>query len=180
MQIFFHHFGWVDYTILAVVAISTIIGLIRGFIREILSLVTWVAAFVIAFKFSGNLAQLFSHYVKTSSLRLVLAFALLFIITLILGGLLSYLLSHVADKTGLTGTDRVLGMVFGIVRGILVIAVVMLLLSVEANGKMDWSQHSILAPHFQWLVHWLREFLPAKFTHFAKETSKVIISHSSS
>lgn len=66
-------------------------------------------------------------------------------------------------------------MVFGFARGVLVIAVVLLLFVMGANGHADWYKHSALIPHFQWLVHWLKEFLPAKVAHFAKETSNVVI-----
>lgn len=167
--------NWADYFIIAVVLISTLVSIIRGFVREVLSLVVWIIAFVVAFKFSAKLATVFAAYIKTPSLRVALAFALLFIITLILGGLLSFLLSHLIVKTGLSGTDRVLGMVFGFARGLLVVAVVLLLLTLGAEKHAPWWGKSLLIPHFKWLVTWLHGFLPAKLTHISKTAGQTIV-----
>jgi len=163
--------NWADCFIIAVITISMLLSLIRGFVREVLSLATWVVAFVVAFKFSGKLAVVFAGYLKTPSLRLAIAFAILFIITLILGGLFGFLLSQLIVKTGLSGTDRILGMVFGVARGVLVITVLLLLVTVTTHKDAGWEQHSVLIPHFRWLVHWLRGFLPAKMVGLAKTAS---------
>jgi membrane protein required for colicin V production len=141
--------NWADWTILAIVAISTLIGLSRGFVREVLSMLTWVAAFIVATMFRDELAPLLSNLVDTPSLQVIAAFAILFIFTLLAGAGLNMTLSAFVEATGLSGTDRVLGMVFGLLRGgVVVMALLILapaLVPVEEDG---WWQQSALIPHF--------------------------------
>ena len=141
--------NWADWTILAIVAISTLIGLSRGFVRETLSLLTWVAAFVIAMMFRDQLAPLLSNLVDTPSLQAIAAFAILFLFTLLAGAGLNMTLSAFVEATGLSGTDRVLGMVFGLLRGgIIVIALLILAPALVPVEEDAWWRESSLIPHF--------------------------------
>jgi membrane protein required for colicin V production len=162
-----HLLNWTDFTIIGIVAVSTLISLVRGFVREAISLLTWVVAFWIAFKFTSIVATFFGNYIKTPSFRLILAFALIFIIVLILGGLVNFLISELINHTGLSGTDRVLGMVFGITRGVLLISVLILLGEMTAFHNDPWWQNSTLIPHFHSIVNWLHGLLPEKLTNFS-------------
>ncbi|MFI2810458.1 MULTISPECIES: CvpA family protein [Microbulbifer] len=140
--------NWADWTILAIVAISTLIGLSRGFVREILSLLTWVAAFVIAMMFRDELAPLLSM-VDTPSLRAIAAFAILFLFTLLAGAGLNMTLSAFVEATGLSGTDRTLGMVFGLLRGTIIVLALLILAPALIPVEGDtWWQESTLIPHF--------------------------------
>ena len=141
--------NWADWTILAIVAISTLIGLSRGFVRETLSLLTWVAAFVIAMMFRDQLAPLLSNLVDTPSLQAIAAFAILFLFTLLAGAGLNMTLSAFVEATGLSGTDRVLGMVFGLLRGgIIVIALLILAPALVPVEEDAWWRESVLIPNF--------------------------------
>lgn len=141
--------NWADWTILAIVAISTLIGLSRGFVREVLSLLTWVAAFVVAMMFRDQLAPLLSNLVDTPSLQAIAAFAILFIFTLLAGAGLNMTLSAFVQATGLSGTDRVLGMVFGLLRGgIVVLALLILAPALVPVEQDNWWRESVLIPHF--------------------------------
>ncbi|WP_237059004.1 CvpA family protein [Microbulbifer sediminum] len=140
--------NWADWTILAIVAISTLIGLSRGFVREILSLLTWVAAFVIAMMFRDELAPLLSM-VDTPSLRAIAAFAILFLFTLLAGAGLNMTLSAFVEATGLSGTDRTLGMVFGLLRGSIIVLALLIMAPALIPVEGDpWWQESALIPHF--------------------------------
>ncbi|MEM1244070.1 MAG: CvpA family protein, partial [Pseudomonadota bacterium] len=77
--------NWVDYTIIAVIAISTLISIVRGFVREFLSLLLWIVAFWLSFKFAADVAIRFKAYIAQAEVRYLLAFVLIFIITLIVG-----------------------------------------------------------------------------------------------
>ena len=161
-------FTWADYVILAIVGISILISIIRGFIREVLSLAVWVTAFVAAFKFCRQLASVFVPYTNNVSLRITISFAILFIIVLILGGLLTYLISILITKTHLSFIDRTLGMIFGFVRGILVVAVLLLLLSVHSYSHESWWSDSCFIPQFKNLITWLNNFLPKTVNNIKK------------
>ncbi len=149
--------NWADWTILAIIAISGLMSLKRGFVREAISLLTWVTAFVMARLFSPSLSVLLEPYIQTPSLRLVSAFAILFIITLIAGALVGALFSALVNATGLTNSDRVLGMGFGAVRGGLVIVVIVALLGMTPAVQDRWWLESELIPHFVLLEGWTRQ-----------------------
>ncbi|HKJ08040.1 MAG: CvpA family protein [Gammaproteobacteria bacterium] len=151
---------WVDYGILAVIGVSALVSLVRGFVREAFSLASWVAALWIALAFFEPLSGRLAQWISIPSLRLGAAFAVLFLAVLLLGALIGYLAGQLVQKTGLTGTDRVLGMVFGFGRGMIIVAVLVLLAGLTAMPRDPWWSESQLLPHFQHLALWLRGFLP--------------------
>lgn len=175
-----HTLNWVDYVIIAIIGISVLISLIRGFIREILSLIVWILAFFIAFKFCGKLADVFIPYTQNSSLRLAVSFAILFFIVLILGGLISYLITAVIAKVKLSLFDRTLGMVFGFIRGILLIALLLLLISISSVKPGSWWTDSYLIPHFHGIVNWMHGFLPDELNKISAMTANAISQQTSS
>ncbi len=157
----------VDYVIVAIVALSTIISLVRGFLKEVISLVIWALGFWIAIKFYETFAATLEPHIANIVIRQATSFAVIFLLILILGALFNYLLSFVIAKSGLSGTDRLLGTFFGCARGILLVAVVLLLISATAFVQDEWWKKSVLIPHFQVVVDWLRVFLPQKMTGVA-------------
>lgn len=152
---------WIDYAILAVVGISGVISLMRGFIREALSLAGWIAAFWIAIAFSGRAALWLEGYVTVPSVRVGMAFAVLFIGVLLLCGIVLRLAGTLVDRTGMSGTDRTLGIVFGVLRGIVVTGVLVLLAGLTPVPRDPWWSQSMLLPHFVELAREIRTFLPA-------------------
>lgn len=150
---------WVDYAIIIVIALSTLISLTRGFVREAFSLAIWIAAFFVASWFYQDLAVYFTSFTD-STVRNGLAAVILFVLTLIVGALVNFLLGKLVDGTGLTGTDRVLGLVFGAARGVLIVTLVLFVIdSFTALAASDWWQQSQLIPHFAVFVQWFFEFL---------------------
>lgn len=101
---------WIDYVILAVIGFSALVSLIRGFVKEALSLVIWFTAFFVASNFYPQLAVYFTNF-HDEMLRNGSAIAVLFIATLIVGAVVNYVIGQLVQKTGLSGTDRVLGVV---------------------------------------------------------------------
>jgi len=151
---------WVDVAIIIIVTLSALISVLRGFVKEALSLVAWVLAFWVAFTFHQNLATILSEYIDTPSLRLISAFALLFVVTLIIAALVNNLISTLVKKSGLTGTDRMLGVIFGIARGTVIVAILVLMAGLTQLPADPWWQDSIFIKHFQEMAIWLKSFLP--------------------
>jgi len=166
---------WIDFTLIGVVALSALISLLRGFIREALALVGWVAAVWIALTFTEPVAAMFSTQVSEPSLRMGLAFLLLFVGTLVLSGLLVYVVGLLVDKTGLSGTDRLLGVVFGAARGVIIAAILVMLAGLTPMPHDPWWQRSSLLPHFQRVAEQLRSLLPPEigtYINFAESASQ--------
>ncbi len=156
----------VDYVIIAVVLVSTLISLVRGFVKEVLSLITWIAAFVVALGFSQQAAVFIPKAVDIPSARVALAFLSLFVLVLIIGGIINWIVSTLVNKTGLSGTDRSVGMVFGLARGVFIIAILVLLAQLTAMPKESWWQSSVLLPQFQTVSDWIKAMLPADIAKY--------------
>jgi len=160
---------WVDFIIIGIIALSALISLLRGFVREALSLAAWILAFWVAWAFFRELAVHFEGTISVQSARLGVAFLILLVATLILGGLVNFLMRQLVEKTGLTGTDRLLGMFFGAARGALLVGILVLLAGLTPLPEDPWWYESTLIVYFQELAIWLRDLLPpdiaAKFKY---------------
>ena len=159
MTAFLDQFGynWADWCIVVIVAISALISIVRGFVKEALSLLVWVLAFVVAFFFAERLAPLLTNLVSLPSLRYVAAFAALFVATLIVGSLINYLIGQLVKMTGLSGIDRLLGMMFGVCRGVLIALLVLIFVPKILPVQQDpWWQQSRLIPKILVLETWAR------------------------
>lgn len=159
---------WIDYAIIGLILISSIIGLFRGFIREAFSLVLWGTAFWVGLTFSREFSGLLEGIISYPSARIATAFAILFFITLILGALISYLLSELVKKTGLTGSDRFAGMIFGITRGLIVVSIIIMLAGLTPLPEDSWWKESTLIPPFQSLAIWLHDHMPSGLAGYVK------------
>lgn len=152
--------NWVDIVILTLILVSALLSLIRGFVREALSLAVWVLAFWVAWTFFRDLALQMESMIATPSVRLGLAFAALMILSLAVGGLVNYLVIRLIQSTGLSGSDRFIGMIFGAARGILLVVVLVLVAGLTPFPADPWWQESALIPYFEELALWLRDLLP--------------------
>lgn len=162
------NFNWADWFIVVVMTASAVIGLFRGLIREAWSLLSWVVAAICTVRFATPLAHYFESFIQTPSIRVLCAGAIILVLVLIVGGLLGMLLGQVVSKTGLSGTDRLLGMVFGIGRGVLLMGVIIMVAKLaHMDGDPWWSQSQLL-PYFMPMVAWLQVFLPNQIASLSK------------
>ncbi len=159
---------WVEYFIVGVITLSVLTGLWRGFLKEAISLVAWIAAFFVAFLFVEDGAAYLTKYIGIPAVRIVLAFGVLFLSTLMLGGLVNLIVAQLMQHTGLSGTDRLLGLIFGLLRGGAIITILVLLAGLnQPLTQNPWWKQSLLLPYFQQAAVWLREYLPpAVAEHF--------------
>ena len=141
----------VDNLILAVIAISSAFGVRRGFIKEIMSLLSWIAALLVSRVYSVSLASIFENLIDNPSVRYVIAFSVLFVIIIMLGTLLNHLMSKLLVVTGLKTIDRLLGAVFGVARGTVIVLVFLFVLNVFVS-ESEWWQQSTLIPYGMVLI----------------------------
>jgi len=139
---------WADWAIVVILTLSSVISLVRGFVKEALSLVIWIAALVSANIFSHRLEPLLSTSITTPSLRAITAFLLVFIGVLLLGALVNFCVGMMVKATGLSGTDRMLGMVFGLLRGLFIVMAILIYVPAYIPIKNDpWFEQSKLIPY---------------------------------
>lgn len=120
-------------------------------------MVNWLLAFFIAMTFRDSLSALLASQITTPSVRDMVAFAILFAATLIVGAMVNYLIGEVVRMTGLAGTDRLFGMIFGFVRGFVVVMAILLLVPPLVAIDQDiWWRESLLIPHFMEFEGWAR------------------------
>src|SRR5262245_53478682 len=110
-----------DYAVLGIVGLSVLVSLFRGAIREIMALLSWIGGFLFALHFAPMLSVLLPASVAHPWLRSCPAFGALMLVSLILFGLMTMALSRVVRNAGLGSWDRMMGVVFGLVRGLLIL-----------------------------------------------------------
>lgn len=152
-----HDVNWIDYGILSLVGVSVIMGVFRGFVREALSLVTWITAIALGFLYRENVAEWFVPHISMVGLRILIAFILLVLVILIIGGLLSYLISRLIKFTGFGITDRIVGIMFGLGRGLVIIAIGIMVISPTPFAKDKLWKESRLIPRLEPLSIWLKD-----------------------
>ncbi|MDA0127491.1 CvpA family protein [Vibrio sp. MarTm2] len=150
-----------DIVILSVIGLSALISLVRGFAKEALSLVIWFGAFFIASQYYAKLAVYFTN-IQDEMFRNGAAIAALFVATLIVGAVVNYVIGQLVQKTGLSGTDRVLGIVFGALRGVLIVSAALFFLDTFTSfPDTEWFEGSQLVPQFKHIIAPFFEHLQA-------------------
>ncbi len=150
----------IDYVIIAIVVISLLIGILRGFIKEILSLLAWGVAIWVGLTFSRRFSVLLEKIIEFPPARIAVAFVILLLLTLVISGVINYFADLLLQKTGLTGIDRLLGLFLGIARGGIVVALLIMLAGLTPAPEQPLWQQSNLIPYFKDLSFWLRKQIP--------------------
>ena len=151
---------WIDWLILLVILLSAVISVVRGFFKEAISLTGWIIAIWLGLSFSGDIAALLAKIISVPSVRIIMAFSMVLVFVLVITALVSHFVTLVVKKTGLTGTDRVLGVVFGVARGAVIVGIMVLLAGLTALPRDPWWREATLIPHFQRLAVHIRDMLP--------------------
>ena len=160
--------NWLDIAIVCVILLSTVISFFRGFVREVLSLVAWVAAFWAASSYAHVAAGLLEPYLTIATARTVAGFVIVLVLALIAIGILNHLISMLLDKTGLTGTDRTLGMLFGLLRGATIVVTAILIAGLtEFPASPVWQQSTTVVPFERAALYALNWAPPDLAKHFS-------------
>lgn len=156
-----------DIAILAVLLLSMLFGLLRGFVGAVLSLACWVAAFWVTWEFGHVVADGYGAWLHEPAARIVAGYVTCFVGVLLVGALLGWLARGLMDRGGLRGGDRMLGAAFGIVRGWLLVTFVVLMLGFTAVPRTaGWWRDSTLLPAFIGSAAWMAGELPPNVTHY--------------
>ncbi|AMQ27634.1 TPA: CvpA family protein [Legionella pneumophila] len=151
---------WVDIAIVAIIALSVLTGLFRGFVKELVALCVWILAIWLGFNYSQSLDPWLSSYIEEQSVRTAIGFIIILFATLFVGGVVNAILSFILKRAGLSGTDRTLGMGFGFLRGVFIVALIMVAVKMTSLPYQEYSQKSKLYARFDPVVALLYSHLP--------------------
>lgn len=152
---------WIDYGILALIGLSAVVGLMRGLIREVISLTVLGAAIWAGLAYSHEVSNRLLPIITMPAPRMAAAFLMVFAFGLLAGGIAGRWLGKLARAGGMSGTDRFAGLLFGIARGGVIAAVLVFLGELAAMPKAPWWHESKLIPQIQALTVWLKSQIPA-------------------
>lgn len=153
-----------DYLVLFVLLASVVISTLRGLVKEILSLISWVVAFVVANMYGATLAPMLPAMIPGEAVRLMVAFVALFLGARILMGLLSMAAEAVVKASGLSLADRGLGGLFGLARGIVIVLFAVILCGMTSIPQQDFWKNALLSPMAETGARTVKPFLPAALT----------------
>lgn len=150
-----------DFVLLAILAISAVLGLIRGLLKEVLSLVAYASAFIAAIWWGPTTSDWIASWVTQSFLRMALAYFSVFIVVLLSIGLVNMTLAALISKTGLTPADHGLGALFGLVRGVLFILLLVTIAGFTPLPNETWWKQAMFSKQVVGIVQQIKQRLPA-------------------
>jgi membrane protein required for colicin V production len=154
-----------DLCIAAVILFSILIGIVRGFIKESISLVTWLVAIALSIYFAGNISQHMT-FTKIGLVKSMVAFLVIFVGVVFIGAIVNYMVGSFIRRTPFSLPDRILGSAFGLFRGVALVSILVLLAGLTPLPEAPWWQNSYSINKFQGFALWLKDRLP-------DETAKV-------
>jgi membrane protein required for colicin V production len=152
-----------EYLVLFVLVCSVLISMLRGLVKEVLSLASWIIALVVANAYGETLATMLPDLIPGESTKLIVAFIALFIGTRLLMALLGRALGELVKASGLALVNRGLGAVFGLARGIVIVLAVVLLCGTTSIPQQPFWQEALLSPLAVSAAETVKPYLPGQF-----------------
>ena len=162
----------VDVVVIFVICLSALFSLVRGFVKEAISLATWIIAIWLAATFAPKLATILPDGIESEAVRQTVSFGVLFVLTLMIGTLVNTLVNQLVKKTGLSSADRIFGVAFGLLRGGLIIIVFVVVGGMTPLPDSDWWQSSVMLQWFESAALVIQEYIPEDF--FSSKQSSTI------
>ncbi|MCY4328572.1 MAG: CvpA family protein [Endozoicomonadaceae bacterium] len=166
-------FNWIDWLIIGLIVVSAMISLWRGFVREIFSVMIWLATTLAAWLFLEDFAALFSGWIDSYSVRITFAAIILIVMVLLISTVINMVVGKLISVSGLSGSDRLLGMFFGCFRGIVIATIFAGVVAYLPNTNAQWKNNSVLMPKFEQLAIWSQTLVKNKISPliYDKKTS---------
>ncbi len=155
---------WVDYAVLAIIGISVLFSIIHGLVRELMALAAWIVAFIAAQLYAAEIAPFMPAAISSPALRVLGAFLAVFLAVLIAMSLLAAIISRLVKSAGLGALDRLLGAVFGFVRGLAIVMLVVLLAGLTMLPRQPAWRHAMFSAPLEALANVIKVWLPYDFS----------------
>jgi membrane protein required for colicin V production len=139
--------NWADYLIIVLLSFSCIVGFMRGLLREMISLITWVLAAALAWRLAGTLEPYLGSALGSAAVRTWVARAVVFVAVLLAGTAVGAILSHFVRLSIFSGLDRMLGALFGALRGVVLLGLAAMLCQTARISAEGWYRQSLLLPY---------------------------------
>lgn len=153
-----------DYIVLIVLGLSVLVSVVRGAVREVVALTSWIVSGFVAIRFAPSVSALFPSVVSSPEVRVAAAFVVVLVICLLSFALVSLLLHKLMAKSGLNGTDRTLGALFGVLRGVVILVLLVLLAGLTPLPREPVWRNAMFSPPLEALAIYARGYLPQRFT----------------
>ncbi|MFT4058747.1 MAG: CvpA family protein [Legionella sp.] len=153
-------FQIVDLVIIAIIGLSSITGLFRGAVKEVIALGVWIVAIWTGYNQAQNLAPWLQNYIQNQTACTAIAFLIIVVGVLIAGAILNFILGLLLKRTGLSSMDKMLGMCFGFVRGVFMVSLILAILSQTSLPYQSYLAGSTIVPQLQPVVTWISGYIP--------------------
>ena len=153
-----------DYIVLTVLGLSVLVSLVRGAVREVVALASWIVSGFVAIRFAPSVSALFPSVVTSPEIRVAAAFIVVLVTCLLFFALVSLLLTKLMAKSGMNGTDRTLGALFGLLRGLVILVLLVLLGGLTPLPREPAWRNAMFSPPLEALAIYARGYLPQRFT----------------
>ncbi len=147
---------WVDAVVIAALVLSFGLGIFRGIVREILSLSSWIVSIWLAYLFGDNLAIVIVPWLESERLSSLIGYLVVFVAVLVLLSLVVALLFKLFRVVGLSGIDRLLGGLFGCLRGVVIVALLLFIAEWTPASGQAWFRDSQIVPYFEAPLTWFK------------------------
>ncbi len=151
---------WIDLIILGVIGLSALTGLFRGVIKEVIALVVWILAIWMGYTYSAKLTPWLHHYIQDPTICTAVAFVIILFGVLLAGGIVNAILSFMLKSTGLSGMDKILGMVFGFARGVFIVSLILATIKMTSLPYEQYTKSSKICAQFTPVVNWISGYFP--------------------
>jgi len=165
---------WVDYIIIAIIVVSTLISLVKGFVQQVISLASWLLAFFLALRFGPDLSLLLVQYIALEPARQAVAFFLIFIVIVLVGAIVGIVASRLVSAVHLSLGDRLLGLIFGAARGLIIVLTITFFVGISPLVEESWWNQSMLLSYSRELLVLVLGWMPENFREILIERLKSI------
>ncbi|MGR8980602.1 MAG: CvpA family protein [Gammaproteobacteria bacterium] len=159
---------WVDYTIIVLIGIYILLGMVRGGRKEMLCLISWLVAIAVAWNFAEDLSKLLPASIPPTPVKLAAAFAIMLVVTRVFTSFIIFLMSQRSNANKSSFGDHLAGILVGLCRGIVIVAIMILMGGLTTLPKDSWWRESQLIPPFEFSVIWLKDHIPTGMSGYIR------------